>query len=606
MTTRSRRSAQDAVLSVLALTITGFCTSSLAAGTTLTPLPLPDGACGMRPVARGAFAGDTEPVFNAITVPRAASCLSGDGRAVRWDGSTWQDIGPEGGFNTVNGVHPSGRAAGAFGGTGGPGAFTWSAATGPLVLTRGADASNANALAVNADGTAVGFELLSSSRVTVATAWTPGGGATRLLDDFDPAPGAIRSSRATAVGDGGAIAGEWRRYPAGGDAADSVPRVFRVESAGAPVEDLFGLSEREPQLVVLSVGGPWRVIAGDLAYDTRAWAGNVATGDIEPVLIEGNRYVYLADANREGRSVYESNGDSWLRDVDGTLRPLPGPSGSRATSVSDLADSGQSVGEAILTDGTRRALSWSPDGAVTDLNDVLPADAPAGLLLTSAVSVSETGAIVARDADGGWWLLASDAGGEPGSSDADGDGVDDAADLCPATELGVEPTVGATKNRYYATVDGRFVDGRGTVSSITIVDTGGCSGQQIVAEADLSSSNLRYGIWIEELERWVVSLRVDGPEGDADEDGVPNAADLCPATKLGVEPTVRATKNRYYATVDGLFVDGRGTVSSITVVDTGGCSGQQIVAEADLSSSNLRYGIWIEELERWAEQLRAH
>ncbi|MFK8079358.1 MAG: thrombospondin type 3 repeat-containing protein [Granulosicoccus sp.] len=185
-------------------------------------------------------------------------------------------------------------------------------------------------------------------------------------------------------------------------------------------------------------------------------------------------------------------------------------------------------------------------------------------------------------------------------SDQDSDGVADAFDLCSDTVLGAAPTMAATKNRFYVTSAGRFVDGRGRISSVDISDAGGCSGQQIVELAGLSSSNLRYGLWGRYLKDWeeFVGAPTD-PENDDDLDGVANSLDVCPATVLGILPTIKASKNRFYSSITGDFLDGRGTRSQYTLADAGGCSSQQIIDRLGLSISNERFGLWNYHLADW-------
>ncbi|MFK7861040.1 MAG: thrombospondin type 3 repeat-containing protein [Granulosicoccus sp.] len=188
----------------------------------------------------------------------------------------------------------------------------------------------------------------------------------------------------------------------------------------------------------------------------------------------------------------------------------------------------------------------------------------------------------------------------PVLADDDADGVPNEFDVCADTILGVQPTINATKNRFYATVDGTFVDGRGTISIVTIAEAGGCSGQQIIELANLGSSNEKYGLWELYLLDWAEFVGSStNLDNDDDGDGVLNDVDFCPTTILGVKPTIGATKNRFYATLTGTFVDGRGTPSEFTIADTGGCSGQQIIELEGLSSSNERYGLWERNLMDW-------
>jgi hypothetical protein len=85
---------------------------------------------------------------------------------------------------------------------------------------------------------------------------------------------------------------------------------------------------------------------------------------------------------------------------------------------------------------------------------------------------------------------------------------------------------------------------------------------------------------------------------DADDDGVPDASDVCPGTVL--PDNIRdLQRNRYAADAQGVFRDRRGTSSGYTVTDTGGCSARQIVAAAGLGKGQLKYGLSRSALEAW-------
>ncbi len=93
--------------------------------------------------------------------------------------------------------------------------------------------------------------------------------------------------------------------------------------------------------------------------------------------------------------------------------------------------------------------------------------------------------------------------GDSCDNDIDGDGVANAQDQCDDTVLGVMPTRGAKKNRFYADESGAFVDGRGHSAGVTVADTGGCSGQQIISVARLGNGHVRFGISRGALARWI-------------------------------------------------------------------------------------------------------
>ncbi len=90
--------------------------------------------------------------------------------------------------------------------------------------------------------------------------------------------------------------------------------------------------------------------------------------------------------------------------------------------------------------------------------------------------------------------------------DTDSDGVPDTVDLCPATALPETPPVGWKQNHYIADETGNFVDPNGRQAGVTIVDTAGCSGAQIIDAAGLGNGHIRFGITKSALEGWIASL----------------------------------------------------------------------------------------------------
>jgi TolB protein len=93
------------------------------------------------------------------------------------------------------------------------------------------------------------------------------------------------------------------------------------------------------------------------------------------------------------------------------------------------------------------------------------------------------------------------------SPDTDGDGVIDDDDVCPGTVLPEDqPTRGLKKNRFIANGDGDFVDGNGTLAGISVADTGGCSGSQIITAAGLGNGHSKFGISRSALLDWIATL----------------------------------------------------------------------------------------------------
>lgn len=82
----------------------------------------------------------------------------------------------------------------------------------------------------------------------------------------------------------------------------------------------------------------------------------------------------------------------------------------------------------------------------------------------------------------------------------------------------------------------------------------------------------------------------DACDPDVDGDSVLNSDDMCPATSLN-DPPVRLKTNRFATDAAGLFVDGNGTESGFSVVDTFGCDEDQIIEVMELGGGHTKFGI---------------
>lgn len=87
---------------------------------------------------------------------------------------------------------------------------------------------------------------------------------------------------------------------------------------------------------------------------------------------------------------------------------------------------------------------------------------------------------------------------------------------------------------------------------------------------------------------------------DADKDGVADSADKCAATSL--PDSVRPASGYYYANSRGVFVNGNGTSSAYTVVETAGCSAAQIAKSLGLKGKAAQSGITLTQLKTWADR----
>lgn len=100
-----------------------------------------------------------------------------------------------------------------------------------------------------------------------------------------------------------------------------------------------------------------------------------------------------------------------------------------------------------------------------------------------------------------------DLGSVESIQDEDLDGVPDVADVCEGTTLPeANPTQGLKQNRFIADAAGNFVDINWEFSGITITDTGGCSGIQIINAAGLGEGHRKFGITRSALLDWIANL----------------------------------------------------------------------------------------------------
>jgi hypothetical protein len=161
-------------------------------------------------------------------------------------------------------------------------------------------------------------------------------------------------------------------------------------------------------------------------------------------------------------------------------------------------------------------------------------------------------------------------------TDSDGDGFADGCDLCANDPGKVEPGVCGCG---VADTDD---DGDGFV-----VCEDNCPADHNPDQADFDGDGTG-----------------DICDPDVDGDGLINQSDICPDTVLRDSEPLEWKKNRYVADRAGEFVDPFGRLAGVSVVDTGGCSGEQIIEAASLGGGHVRFGItksallsWIEELE---------
>ena len=88
-------------------------------------------------------------------------------------------------------------------------------------------------------------------------------------------------------------------------------------------------------------------------------------------------------------------------------------------------------------------------------------------------------------------------------NDLDNDGVADDFDLCSDTVIPEAEPPNSKKNRFFVNADGQFVDGVGNLAGISIQDTYGCSGIQIINAMGLGNGHVQQGITRGALLDWI-------------------------------------------------------------------------------------------------------
>ncbi|WP_400998445.1 hypothetical protein [Agromyces sp. GXQ0307] len=158
------------------------------------------------------------------------------------------------------------------------------------------------------------------------------------------------------------------------------------------------------------------------------------------------------------------------------------------------------VGDDIfLTSSIGLNITFSGGPATEGFMFTAPADAIYRLSFSLAVPDGST------VPDGLTWSFTCSTGGgggqtAPTTADTDKDGVADAADICPSTSI--PESVHRTAGKYYAAAGGRFIDGAGVDSRISVIDTAGCNAAQIASKLKLSKKASRGGITISQLTNW--------------------------------------------------------------------------------------------------------
>ncbi|WP_084585333.1 PKD domain-containing protein [Paraburkholderia ginsengisoli] len=308
--------------------------------------------------------------------------LNGDPRAFFYNGTSIQDIGTLGGkYAAAAAINSAGRVVGNAGiANGAMHAFSWTAGSGMVDLgSLGGGIAYANA--VNASGTVVGVASLTLLKYH-GFAWTQGGGMTDLGSFGGPL------SYASDINSAGQIVG-YATVPAGW------PHAF--VRTGSSMTDL-GLLPGAQFSYATRINDHGQVIGGATVANGRvsAFFWTAANGMVNIGTL-GGKLTIANDINQAGQVVgssTDSNGNAraffW---AGGALTNL-GTLGGKTSSANAISGSGQIVGTADTANGERHAFVWTQGTGMVDLNNRMQS-APAGLVLTGALAISDRGEMVA-------------------------------------------------------------------------------------------------------------------------------------------------------------------------------------------------------------------
>ena len=314
-----------------------------------------------------------------------------DFRAKFYDGRTVRDIGTLGGPSAITAaLNDLGQVVGqsrisaesqiAH-------AFRWSEATGMVDLNGpGQEQVESFATDINNKGQVVGTSGFSAFR------WSPRTGL-QDLGSFDTFSGA------RAINDAGIVVG-FAQDPESSEPAGLPVRwtgpgqILALSNLGSSVSGANDINNAGQ--IVGNVAFPPEPFGAEHAF---LWTREKGLIDLTP-----GTGSFASRINEKGMVLGTAapfGGFVWTRETG--IIPIGGPDGT-VTSANDLNNRGQAVGQ-IVEQG--RAYVWTRAAGIVDLNTRVPG-APADLVLTDAVAISDNGSIVVR-ANTGLLLLVPQA-----------------------------------------------------------------------------------------------------------------------------------------------------------------------------------------------------
>jgi len=246
-------------------------------------------------------------------------------------------------------------------------------------------------------------------------------------------------------------------------------------------------------IMTLAVGavGSWEVLADDKIYWTDRGTDNIRRANLDGSNVEG--LPPFAQARPEGIALDVAGGKMYWHNIDIFRANL-----DDGSNLETLVTGFSGIRGNIALDLVRGKMYWGDSEKIRRAN--LDGSDVEDVVGTNINPAKNSGIALLIDTP-------------PVAADTDGDGVDDAIDICPNTAIPeAVPTLRLGVNRF-ALIDGDTAfdttspKGNGPQASFTLADTAGCSCEQIIEALELGKGHTKFGCSISGMEDFIAQVQ---------------------------------------------------------------------------------------------------